>query len=108
MIAEEPLALIAVADGKSGDLFWVRMDGSEESCNPDSFMRAFPQLSCVAVDDDSGRFTGFQSLVKIAVANIGDADVCLIDSWELCAFTRNETIFREMLSRAIASLPDRS
>ena len=81
MIAEKPLALIAVADGKSGDLFWIRMDGSEDSCNPDSFMHAFPQLSCVAIDDDSGFVAGFQSLVNAAAANIGSADVCLDDSW---------------------------
>ena len=108
MIAEKPLALIAVADGKSGDLFWIRMDGSEDSCNPDSFMHAFPQLSCVAIDDDSGFVAGFQSLVNAAAANIGSADVCLVDSWELYAFTRKETAFREMLSGAIACLPDRS
>ena len=83
MIAEKPLALIAVADGKSGDLFWIRMDGSEDSCNPDSFMHAFPQLSCVAIDDDSGFVAGFQSLVNAAAANIGSADVCLDDSWDI-------------------------
>ncbi len=83
------------------------MDGSEEACNPESFMHTFPQLSCVAIDDCSG-FAGFPSLVNAAADHIGGADVCLVDSWELYAFTTKETVFREMLSGAIACLPDRS
>jgi hypothetical protein len=105
MIAEKSLALIAVAEGKSADLFWIRMDGAEESCNPDSFIDTFPQLSCVTINDDAALFAGIQVLVTAAVANIGSADVCLVDSSELYAFTRKETVFREILSGAIACLP---
>ena len=81
------------------------MDGAEETCNPDAFMQAFPKLSCVIMNDKSF-FGGLRKLADAASKQIGDADVCLVDSWELFAFTPNAGLFEKILSGAKECLPD--
>jgi hypothetical protein len=106
MLAAKPLSLIAVNDGRAGDFFWISMDGDAETCSPGAFVDAFPQTSCVVIDGDSSESP--QRLANLVAQRIGAADVCLVDSHELFAFTKNEDVYRQVLSGAIARLPDRA
>jgi len=106
MLATKPLALIAVSDGRAGDFFWISMDGNAETCSPQAFVNAFPQTSSVVID---GHFSESpQRLTDLVAQRIGAADVCLVDSYELFVFTKNEDVYRRILSGAIARLPDRA
>ena len=97
--------LISVGAGKCGDLFWISMDGPTETCNPQVFVNTFPDMSCVVV---AGEFSQPPiPLADIAVERIGAADVCLVDSSELLAFTRDEGLSRRILSKAKDCLPNR-
>ena len=103
MLASKPLALIAVSDGCSDGFFWISMDGDVETCNPQAFVEAFPE-TCVVVDGEIS--TSPKQLIHIAAKRIGVADVCLVDSYELLAFTKYEDVYRQILSAAIDRLPN--
>ncbi len=106
MLATKPLALNAVSDGSSGHFLWISLDGDAETCNPQAFVSAFPQTSCVVID---GHFSESpQRLTDLVAQRIGAADVCLVDSYELFAFTKSEDVYRAILSGAIARLPGRA
>ena len=101
-----PLALIAVADGRDAEFFWISMDGDAETCNSQAFVDAFPQISCVVMDGDFSEPP--QQLTSLVAQRIGVAQVCLIDSYELFAFTKHEDVYHQILSDTIARLPGRA
>ena len=105
----KPLALIAVSDGRAGEFFWISMDGSEETCNPKSFMLTLPEISesCVVIED-SNTLLRPSELINLATHHIGRADVCLVDSSELYAVTKDEALYKSILHKAIDCLPDSS
>jgi hypothetical protein len=105
MLAAKALALIAVSDGRAGDFFWISVDGDAETCNPQAFVDAVPQTSCVVIDGDFSESP--QQLTDLVAQQIGAGDVCLVDSYELFAFTKDENVYRQVLSGAIARLPGR-
>ena len=105
MFAAKPLTLIAVSEGRAGDFFWISMDGDAETCNPQVFADAFPQISCVVIDGEFSESP--QRLTDLVAQRIGAGDVCLVDSYELFALTKDEDIYRQILSAAIARLPGR-
>src|SRR5688572_7011967 len=102
MSSSNPLALIAVGDGRDGEFFWISMDGDAESCNSQAFVDAFPQISCVVIDGDFSEAP--QQLTSLVAQRIGVAQVCLVDSYELFAFTKQEDVYRQFLCDTIASL----
>lgn len=104
MSVAKEFALIAVSDGTAGDFRWISMDGAAATCNPDAFVAAFPQLSCVVLEGDFSESP--QRLTSLVAQRIGAADVCLVDSSELFAFTKKETVYQEILSGAIDLLPN--
>lgn len=104
MSAANELALIAVSDGSAGDFRWISMDGAAGTCNPQAFVAAFPHLSCVVLDGDFS--DSAQRLTSLVAQRIGAADVCLVNSRELFAFTKKENVYREILSGAIDRLPN--
>ena len=104
MIDSKRLALIFVEPGKSGDFFWISMDGAAETCNPQAFVDAFPQMSCVVVDGEFSQPP--KKLVNLVAERIGAADVCLVDSYELFAFTRDEDVYQRILSGTKDCLPN--
>src|SRR3712207_5507985 len=106
MLATQPLALISVSDGRADDLWWIAMDGDAETCNPQTFINAFPETSCVIID---GTFSQPpRQLMELVVQRMGAGEVCLVDSYELFAFPRNEDIFHLGRYGAIDRLPTRS
>ena len=110
MSNQNPLALTAVSDGRVGDFFWIRMDGSEETCNPRSFVLSLPETSdsCVVIEhlNSIASFPGPDKLADLVTQRIGRADVCLVDARELYAFTKDEAVYRSILQKAIDCLPD--
>ena len=106
----KPLALIAVRDGRVGDFFWISMDGSEETCNPRSFVSTLPETSdsCLVIKDPSiaDSSLGLDKLTDLVTRRIGREDVCLVESHELYAFTKDEALFRTILQKAINCLPE--
>lgn len=104
MSVAKEFALIAVRDGSAGDVRWISMDGAAETCNPEAFLAAFPQLSCVVLDGDFSESA--QQLTSLVAQQIDAADVCLVNSSELLAFTKKENVYREILSGAIDRLPN--
>lgn len=105
----KPLALIAVSDGRAGEFFWISMDGSEETCNPNSFVLTLKiSESCVVIEDPNilNSFPGPNELADLVTQHIGKAHVCLVDSSELYAFTKDEALYRSILHKAIDCLPN--
>jgi len=106
----KPLALTAVSDGRVGDFFWISMDGSEETCNPRSFVLTLPETSdsCLVIENlnSVASFLGPDKLADLVTRRIGRADVCLVNARELYAFTKDEALYRSILQKAIDCLPD--
>ncbi len=113
----KPLKLIAVDAGRAKDFFWISMDGAEESCNPQSFIKTFPEFceSVVVLDDLSelkcGAWFGItvgnkmqEAISDVVAKHIGDAELCLVDSYELFTFTRSENLHRRMLPKVLDCL----
>lgn len=102
----EPLKLIAVNAGRAKDFFWISMDGAEESCNPESFIQTFPEFcaSVIVMDDLEEQqknlsvfSVNFGNQMELAIEDIvagqiGAKELCLIDTFELFTFTKNEQL----------------
>ncbi|MDQ3820067.1 MAG: hypothetical protein M3362_20650, partial [Acidobacteriota bacterium] len=91
---------------------------SEESCNPQSFIKTFPEFcESVVVLDNLSNLRGTGTLFGIVLGNtmqleiadivekqIGEAELCLVDAFELFTFTRNEDLHRRMLPEVLNCL----
>ncbi len=104
----KPLALVAVSDGRAGEFFWISMDGTDETCNPGSFLLTLPEISesCVVIKDSNVLDSfGADELSDLVARRIGRADVCVVDAGELYAFTKVEALYQNILHKAIDCLP---
>lgn len=73
-------------------------------------MLSLPETSasCVVIEDPNivDPSQGFDQLADLVKQSIGKAEVCLVESRELYAFTTDEALYRNILTKAISCLPD--